>query len=179
MIWIEGRRPEKLPQTGPRRFATKGVRAVIVSAPTEHGLSLMWLECGLTAVAVLLSIFFPRFGSAGFARVEQVFAQLARRKGLAVLLVGLSALLRLAVLPAFPAPRPFLPADFSFLLAADTFAGGHLSNPTPAMWTHFESIHITRQPTYTSMYFPGTGLILAAGQVLFHNPWLANVCVDA
>ncbi len=47
------------------------------------------------------------------------------------------------------------------------------------MWTHFESIHITMQPTYTSMYFPGAGLILAAGQVLFHNPWLANVFVDA
>jgi hypothetical protein len=152
---------------------------VIVSAPPLHRLSLLWLECGLTAVAVLLSIFFPRFGSAGFARVERVLAQLTRRKSLAVLVVGLSALLRVAVLPAFPAPRPFLPDDYSFLLAADTFADGHLTNPTPAMWTHFESIHITMQPTYTSMYFPGSGLILAAGQVLFHNPWLANVCVDA
>ena len=152
---------------------------MIVSATPQHLLSLLWLECGLTAVAVLLSIFFPRFGAAGFARVEQVFAQLARRKGLAVVLVGVCTLLRLAVLPAFPAPRPFLPDDFSFLLAADTFAGGHLTNPTPAMWRHFESIHITMQPTYTSMYFPGTGLILATGQVLFHNPWLASVFVDA
>ena len=152
---------------------------MIVSAPPQHGLSLLWLECGLTAAAVLLSIFFPRFGSAGFARVEQAFAQLARRKGLAVLVVGLSTLLRLAVLPAFPTPRPFLPDDFSFLLAADTFAAGHVTDPTPAMWTHFESIHITMQPTYSSMYFPGTGLILAAGQVLFHNPWLASVFVDA
>jgi hypothetical protein len=152
---------------------------VILSAPPQRVLSLVWLECGLTAVAVLLSIFFPRFGAAGFARVERVFAQLARRKGLAVVLVGFSALLRLAVLPAFPAPRPFLPDDYSFLLAADTFAGGHVTNPTPDLWTHFESIHITMQPTYTSMYFPGTGLVLAAGQMLFHNPWLANVCVDA
>jgi hypothetical protein len=140
---------------------------------------LLWLECGVTAVAVVLSIFFPRFGAAGFARGESVLAKLARRKSLAIVLVGFSALLRLAVLPAFPAPRPFLPDDFSFLLAADTFAGGQMTNPTPAMWTHFESIHITMQPTYTSMYFPGTGLILAAGRMLFHNPWLANVFVDA
>jgi TgpA N-terminal domain len=152
---------------------------VILSAPPQHRLSLLWLECGLTAVAVLLSISFPRLGAAGFARFERVLAQLARRKGLAVLVVGLSALLRLAVLPVFPAPRPFLPDDFSFLLAADTFAAGHLTNPTPAMWTHFESIHITMQPTYTSMYFPGSGLVLAVGQVLFHNPWLTNVCVNA
>ena len=44
---------------------------------------------------------------------------------------------------------------------------GRLTNPTPAMWTHFESIHITMQPTYQSMYFPGQGLLLAAGKVLF------------
>ncbi len=88
-------------------------------------------------------------------------------------------LLRLAILPLFPVPLPFVPDDFSFLLACDTFAHGRLTNPTPAMWTHFESIHITMQPTYQSMYFPGQGLVLAASKVLFGNPWIGLLIVSA
>jgi hypothetical protein len=72
-----------------------------------------------------------------------------------------------------------VPDDFSFLLLADTFAHGRLANPTPAMWTHLESIHITMQPTYTSMYFPGQGLLLAAGQVLLGNPWYGVLFASA
>lgn len=86
--------------------------------------------------------------------------------------------LRAALLPLFPVPLPFVPDDFSFLLASDTFAHGRLANPTPAMWTHFESIHVSMQPTYQSMYFPGQGLLFAAGQVLFHQPWLAALAMD-
>ncbi|MGB7267059.1 MAG: hypothetical protein WBC92_16205 [Terracidiphilus sp.] len=93
--------------------------------------------------------------------------------------VGLTAiLLRLAILPFYPIPLPFAPDDFSFLLAADTFAHGRLTNPTPALWTHFETIHVTMQPTYQSMYFPGQGLLLAAGTVLFGHPWYALLAMD-
>jgi MFS family permease len=81
--------------------------------------------------------------------------------------------------PLCPIPHPFSTGDFSFLLAADTFAHGRLANPTPAMWTHFESIHIAMQPTYSSMYFPGPGLAMAAGKVLFGNPWYAILIAGA
>jgi hypothetical protein len=74
---------------------------------------------------------------------------------------------------------PFAPDDFSFLLAADTFAHGRLTNPTPAMWTHLETIHITMQPTYMSMYFPAQGLLLAAGKVLFGHPWYGLLIASA
>jgi hypothetical protein len=140
---------------------------------------LLGAEFVLTTIAVTLSFVWPRIGAGFFAWVERCFAQVARRKGWAVAGTGLGVIvLRAALLPLFPVPLPFVPDDFSFLLASDTFVHGRLTNPTPAMWTHFESIHISMQPTYQSMYFPGQGLLFAVGQLLFHQPWLAALVMD-
>lgn len=153
---------------------------MLLSTAQNNTASLGLIEGCLTAILATMAFIVPRLGSAWFARIERPFARLARRKGLMVAAVGLATLLlRLALLPLSPVPLPFIPDDFSFLLAADTFAHGRLTNPTPAMWTHFESIHVSMVPTYMSMYFPGQGLMLAAGKVLFGNPWFGLLIVSA
>jgi hypothetical protein len=153
---------------------------MVAPSSPENTASLMLIEGGLTVIAFAVAFALPRMGALGFARIEKSFGNLARRKRLCVLVVGASALLiRLAILPICPIPLPFVQDDFSFLLAANTFAAGHLTNPAPHLWTHFESIQITLQPTYMSMYFPAQGLILAAGKVLFGHPWFGLLCVNA
>ena len=146
----------------------------------QGGYSLNLIEACLTAIAVAAAFAWPRLGASSFSSLERVASRLARRKGPACAVVGLTALLlRLALLPVCPIPLPFVPDDFSFLLASDTFLHGRLANATPAMWVHFETIHVDMLPTYMSMYFPAQGLALAAGKFLFGHPWFGNLCFDA
>src|SRR5260370_26954664 len=141
---------------------------------------MMAIEVGLSAIAAAVAFGWPRLGNSSFSRVERAFGRIAYKKRTAILLVGLiQVLLRLALLPIFPIPNPIAPDDFSFMLAADTFEHGHLANPTPAMWVHLESIHITMQPTYTTMYFPAQGLVMAAGKVFFGNRWYGILLMSA
>jgi hypothetical protein len=151
-----------------------------MNASQDTGASLMLIEVAFTLVAVTVAVALPRIGSSWFASIEKTFSRIARRKSLSVVLVGAAAFfLRLAILPFCPIPLPFVQDDFSFLLAGNTFALGRLTNPTPAMWTHFETVQETMRPTYMSMYFPAQGLVLAAGKVLFGNPWFGILCVTA
>lgn len=149
-------------------------------AAPDSGTGFLILDLGISLIGIALGYALPNLGLSFFRRVERAFMPLARKKGLAVLVAGLSVfVLRLAILPIFPIPRPFVPDDFSFLLAANTFASGRLANPTPAVWHSFETIHVTMVPTYMSMYFPGQGLLLAAGKVVLGNPWFAVLVASA
>lgn len=152
-----------------------------MSLPAQHpGPSLNLIEAGLTTIAFMVAFGLPGLGGTWFLRIERAFTHLARKKSLSVAAVGVTAfLLRLTILPICPAPHPYLTNDFSFLLAADTFASGRLTNPTPAMWTHFETIHVTMHPTYQSMYFPAQGLVLAAGKLLTGHAWFGTLCITA
>ena len=121
----------------------------------------------------------PRFGQNWFRALEHTLGRVARRQRLAILVVGLVAIgARLAVLPILPVPHPSVADEFSFLLAANTFAHGRLTNPTPSMWKHFETLHVLMKPTFMSMYPPAQGLFLAAGEAATGLPF-AGVLLSA
>ncbi len=133
--------------------------------------SIIELEWILLAALLGISLLLPA-KSRLLRAAKRGLSQIASRQTRAVVLVlGVVLIGRVALIPKLGIPRPGVMDEFGYLLTADTFAHGRLSNPTPPMWEHFESFHTIFQPTYQSQYPVGYPVVLAFAQVVFGNPW--------
>ncbi len=86
---------------------------------------------------------------------------------LAILPLGL----RLALLAHHPVPTPDIYDEFGHLFVADTLRHFRFANPAHAMHRFFETFFILQEPTYSSIYPIGQGLMLAIGRAVSGFPW--------
>lgn len=87
-----------------------------------------------------------------------------------VTLAILPVALRLLLLPHHPIPSPDIYDEFGHLFVADTLRHFRLANPSHPLHQFFETFFTLQQPTYSSIYPIGQGLMLAIGRAITF-PW--------
>lgn len=97
-------------------------------------------------------------------------------------MAALSLLSSLAAAYWIEKHRPQVHDEFAYLLQAQTFAEGRLTNPPLDLPEFFQTPHVLLSPTYTAKYPPGHAVFLALGIRLGHpifGVWLENALFAA
>ena len=137
-----------------------------------NGLRMLAVETSLLVAATVLAFLFLRFFHGTVPRPRWLSAILANNWRAVLLVIALALVGRALLLPWIGVPQPRINDEYSYLLMGDTFAHFRLTNPTPPEWQHFETFHVNLTPTYHSKYPVSQGLVLAVGEVVFHQPWV-------
>ena len=102
-----------------------------------------------------------------FRPIQKWIDWLAKRPVLAMTVVGVfSFVLSASIALTSHLPVPQTHDEFGYLLLGDTFAHGRVTNPTPKMWEHFETVHEIMTPSYAAKYPPAQGMAIAVGELV-------------
>ena len=131
-----------------------------------------FIELELAALLVVSIIAYARCG-------EWARKMAAHRAWCMLALAILPIALRLAILAASPEPTPNGSDEFSHLLAADTVRHLRLANPPHPMHAFFETTFVLQEPSYSSIFPIGQGLMLAFGRLISGHAWTGVLLSEA
>ena len=124
-----------------------------------------WIELGLSALVMVLAWISSPY-------LEPWARRAAKHTRWCMLALAIAPVaLRLILLSKHPVPTPQVYDEFAHLFVADTLRHFRFSNPMHPMHRFFETFFTLQEPSHSSIYPLGQGLVMAIGRAIFGTPW--------